>query len=113
MDASKRKKIESAGWKVGDTREFLAMSASEMEYVEFKLALAKKLVEARKAKKMTQMQLAHRLKSSQSRVARMEAGDVSVSIDLLVRSLFELGVPRKKIEKTMKLSMAHETRQMA
>ena len=35
--------------------------------------------------------------SSQSRVAKMEAGDPSVSVDLLIRTLFALGVNRKQV----------------
>jgi hypothetical protein len=35
------------------------------------------------------------LASSQSRVAKMEKGDPSVSIDLLIRSLFNLGMSKK------------------
>jgi ribosome-binding protein aMBF1 (putative translation factor) len=103
MDAKKRKKLEESGWRVGSAKEFLGLSPSEIEYVDLKLALAKNLVETRKAKKMTQVQLAHRLKSSQSRVAKMEAGDSSVSIDLLVRSLLELRSSRKEIERTIGL----------
>lgn len=104
MDANKRKKLESAGWKLGGAKEFLNLSPSEVEYVELKIALAKNLADTRRAKKMTQIELAHRLKSSQSRVAKMEAGDASVSIDLLVRSLFELRVSRKGIERSMGIS---------
>jgi transcriptional regulator with XRE-family HTH domain len=44
---------------------------------------------------MTQSDLARKLKSSQSRVAKMEAGEGSVSLDLLVRSLLVLGASSK------------------
>jgi transcriptional regulator with XRE-family HTH domain len=46
---------------------------------------------------MTQEQLARLLKSSQSRVAKMELGDPSVSLDLLVRSLLAMGTSRKNL----------------
>jgi hypothetical protein len=39
------------------------------------------------------------LKTSQSRLARMEAGDPSVSLDLLVRGLFALGVSPRDLLK--------------
>jgi transcriptional regulator with XRE-family HTH domain len=40
---------------------------------------------------MTQQQLATRLKSSQSRVAKIEAGARDVSLDLMFRGLFAVG----------------------
>jgi predicted XRE-type DNA-binding protein len=97
MNRAKKRRLESKGWKVGDTREFLNLSAEEAAYVELKLALSKNLQELRRQKKLTQEELARRLKSSQSRVAKMEAGDPSVSIDLLVRSLLALGASRKRL----------------
>jgi len=97
MKTAKRKELESKGWKVGTVREFLNLSPEESAYVELKLALSKNLQEYRRQKKLTQEELARRLKSSQSRVAKMEAGDPSVSLDLLVRSLLALGASRKHL----------------
>lgn len=110
MDANKKKKLEAAGWRVGDAKDFLGLSASEMEYIELKIALARNLASTRKAKKLTQTQLAEKLKSSQSRVAKMEAGDSSVSIDLLVRSLFELNVSTGELAKFIKSVPVHGTK---
>lgn len=97
MKSAKRKRLESKGWKVGSVRDFLNLSPEESAYVELKLALSKNLQEYRRQKKLTQEELARRLKSSQSRVAKMEAGDPSVSLDLLVRSLLALGASRKHL----------------
>jgi DNA-binding XRE family transcriptional regulator len=97
MNTAKKKRLESKGWKVGAAREFLNLSADEAAYVELKLALSKNLQEYRRQKRLTQKELARRLKSSQSRVAKMEAGDPSVSLDLLVRSLLVLGASRKRL----------------
>jgi DNA-binding XRE family transcriptional regulator len=97
MNSAKKRRLESKGWKVGTVREFLNLSAEEAAYVELKLALSKNLQEYRRQKNLTQEELARRLKSSQSRVAKMEAGDPSVSIDLLVRSLLALGASRKRL----------------
>jgi DNA-binding XRE family transcriptional regulator len=97
MNTAKKRRLESKGWKVGTAREFLNLSAEEAAYVELKLALSKNLQEYRRQKKLTQEELARRLKSSQSRVAKMEAGDPSVSLDLLVRSLLALGASRKRL----------------
>lgn len=85
------------GWKIGTVQEFLKLSPEEAAYIELKLALSKNLQSYRKTKRLTQIDLARRIKSSQSRVAKMEAGDPSVSLDLLVRSLFALGASKKRI----------------
>jgi predicted XRE-type DNA-binding protein len=97
MNTAKRKNLEAKGWKVGTAKEFLDLSPEEAAYVEVKLALSKNLQEYRKDKKLTQEQVARLLKSSQSRIAKMEAGDPSVSLDLLVRSLLALGASRKHL----------------
>ena len=101
MNNAKRKRLESKGWKIGSTKEFLSLSREEVAYVELKLALSRVLQEFRRRKRLTQHELARRLKSSQSRVAKMEAGDPSVSLDLIIRSLFALGASRKTLSQML------------
>ena len=101
MNTAKRKKLEKAGWKVGTAQEFLNLSFEEAAYVEVKLNLAKVLSNRRKSLRLTQLAVAKKIKSSQSRVAKMEAGDPSVSIDLLVRSLIALGETPTNLHKTL------------
>jgi ribosome-binding protein aMBF1 (putative translation factor) len=101
MNTAKRKRLEKAGWKVGTAEEFLNLSPEEAAYVEVKLNLAKVLSNRRKSLRMTQVALAKKIKSSQSRVAKMEAGDPSVSIDLLVRSLIALGETPTNLQKVL------------
>ena len=101
MDAARRKRLEKAGWKIGTAQEFLNLSKEEAAYVEVKLNLAKQLSRRRKSLRMTQVAVAKRIKSSQSRVAKMEAGDPSVSIDLLVRSLLALGETPANLQKAL------------
>lgn len=91
MDRTKRKRLEAAGWTVGSARDFLNLSDDETAFVDFKAALGETLQATRTAQRLSQTDVARRLGSSQSRVAKMEAADPSVSIDLLVRSLFKLG----------------------
>lgn len=91
MDKSKADRLESAGWRVGSVEEFLKLTPEESALVEIKLSLANRLRELRTAKNLVQSQLAASLGSSQSRVAKMEAGDPTVSIDLLLRALLLLG----------------------
>ncbi len=91
MDQNTRSDLESAGWRVGGAADFLRLTSEEAAFVEVKLALAKHLRELRQRKGWTQSAVAERLGSSQSRVAKMEASDPSVSVDLMVRSLLALG----------------------
>ncbi len=101
MNSMKKKRLERKGWKVGSAAEFLQLTPGESAYVEMKLLLGKNLRERRRDKSLTQEQLAHLLKSSQARVAKMETGDPSVSLDLLVRSLLALGESRKSVAKIL------------
>ena len=101
MKATKRAKLHAAGWAVGDAADFLDLSPAEAAYVELKLSLGLLLRHWRSTRKLTQMELARRLGSSQSRVAKMEAGDPTVSADLLLRSLLALGASRKDIASSL------------
>ena len=101
MDKKKKKFLESKGYKVGSVGELLGLSTEEEEYIEVKLALSHALAKQRRQSKLTQAQLAKMLKSSQSRVAKMEAGDPSVSVDLLVKSLIAMGADKKSIAKAI------------
>ena len=101
VKASKRKSLEAAGWRVSDADEFLGLSPEESAYIAMKLALSETLKEERIKKQLSQVEFARLIASSQSRVAKMEAADPSVSIDLLVKSLLALGVPRKKVARVI------------
>ena len=101
MDKSKKKRLKKAGWRVGSTSDFLRLTAEEQALIEQKLALAEYLKQCRRSKKLTQVQLAQVLHSSQSRVAKMEAGDPTVSIDLLLRSLLVLGTSPKQLARVI------------
>ena len=94
MRKIKRRKLEAKGWQVGSVQDFLGLSDEEAAYVELKLALSRSLRQWRTRHGVTQMELARRLRFSQSRIAKMEAADTSVSIDLLVRSLLTVGATR-------------------
>ena len=101
MDKRKKKLLESKGYKVGTVKQFLDLSTEESEYIGLKLALSVALAKRRKSRKLTQIQLAKILKSSQSRVAKMEKGDPSVSLDLLVKSLLAMGAKKENIAKAI------------
>jgi ribosome-binding protein aMBF1 (putative translation factor) len=97
MRQSKRQKLESKGWKVGGTKDFLGLSDEEAAYIELRLKLAEGLKARRHSRGVTQTQLAQSLKSSQSRIAKMESGDPTVSLDLLVKSLLYMGTSTREL----------------
>ena len=97
MRENKRKKLDAKGWKIGTAKDFLGMSDEEESYVNLRLRLAEGLKTRRQAYGVTQIGLAQAIKSSQSRVAKMEAGDPTVSLDLLVKSLFALGASNREL----------------
>jgi DNA-binding XRE family transcriptional regulator len=101
MKATKRTKLEAKGWKVGNAAEFLGLSEEEAAYIELKLTLANRVKAVRTLRQMTQQELAKRIDSSQSRVAKMETGAPSVSLDLIIKTLLALGVTNKEIARAI------------
>ena len=99
IDKNKRQRLEAEGWKVGTVDEFLGLTPEEATYVDLKLALSQQVREYRQTKRLTQVEMARLLKSSQSQVAKIETGDASVSLDLLIRSLIALGATRRELGK--------------
>ncbi len=109
MEKQLRQRLERAGWAVGDASDFLGLSDEESRLIETKLALAAGLRQRREKLGLTQSAFAGRLGSSQSRVAKMEAADRTVSLDLLFRALFLLGASRQEVARIL----AHGTRRRA
>lgn len=105
-----RKRLEAAGWRTGDARDFLDLTEAEAEFIEMKLALAQELRERRVAQHLNQTQVARMVGSSQSRIAKMEAGDPSVTIDLLIKTLLELGAARKDVARVVGRGLAMAVR---
>jgi DNA-binding XRE family transcriptional regulator len=91
MNNAKKTRLEAAGWQVGTAADFLGLSKQEAAFVEMKLALARFLRQVRIRRNLSQTRVATLLGSSQSRVAKMESGDPSVSVDLLLRSVLAVG----------------------
>jgi ribosome-binding protein aMBF1 (putative translation factor) len=102
MKGIKKRRLVRTGWVVGDSAQFLKLSVEEKRFIELKLALATGVRELRERKGLTQASLAHRLGSSQSRVAKMEAADRSVSLDLIMRSFLTIGATSTEIAKWIK-----------
>ena len=99
MDKKMMKRLEAAGWRIGDASEFLELTPEESAFVELKLALSRSLRLERDKQGVTQAVLAKLIGSSQSRVAKMEAGDPSVTVDLLMRALLVLGLTKRELSR--------------
>lgn len=102
MRSKKKAQLEAAGWTIGTAANFLGLDKEEAEFVEMKLALAQSLRHRRTARKLTQAQFARLLGSSQSRIAKMEAADPTVSLDLLVRSLLATGATGSDVARAIR-----------
>ncbi len=106
MREDKKRRLEAKGWKVGSTKEFLRLTDEESAYIDLKIRLADGLRDRRQRNRLSQVQLARMLRSSQSRIAKMEAGDPSVSLDLLIRSLLALGISDRELSRIIFTSRA-------
>jgi len=97
MRESKKKLLQKKGWRIGSAGEFLNLNDEESEYIELKLKLSQAFKNKRQQKGLTQVEAARVLRSSQSRIAKMETGDPSVSVDLLIRALLTMGATPKEL----------------
>ena len=98
MKTDKLERLRAAGWKVGSAEEFLQLSDDEARLVALKLSLIGAVKKSRIKRRLSQIDLARRMKSSQSRIAKIEAGDPSVSLDLIVRALIASGASSRDIQ---------------
>jgi DNA-binding XRE family transcriptional regulator len=101
MDPEKQRLLEADGWIVGDTQSFLGLSDAEMDYIDLALGLARALKQRRIQMGLTQQQAAEMIGTSQSRMAKMEAGHPAVTVDRLIRALFALGVRLRELSALM------------
>jgi DNA-binding XRE family transcriptional regulator len=101
MSQSRWNKLRKLGYRVMDTQEFLGLTDEEMVLIDLKIALIQKLKETRRLKRMTQQHLARLIHSSQSRIAMIEQGRSDVTLDLICRALFALGVTREGLGKAI------------
>jgi len=101
MEKRNKRQLKAKGYRIGDAKDFLGLSPEESAYIEMKLALSQALAQKRKQRRLTQLELARKLNSSQSRIAKMEKGDPTVSVDLLVKALLAMGATKKSIAKTI------------
>lgn len=101
MTPEKATALKEKGWHIGSTDEFLRLNKAESEYIELKMTLGKALARQRKQRHLTQKDFAKLMKTSQSRIARMEKGHPSVSLDIMVRFLLAMDISKSSIGKLM------------
>ena len=101
MSNAKLKRLKAAGWNTGSAKDFLQLSDEEAMLVELKLSLTDAVRQSRQKHGLSQIDLAQRVKSSQSRVAKLEAGDPTVSLDLIVRAFFATGGTRLELQRAV------------
>jgi DNA-binding XRE family transcriptional regulator len=101
MNRARKARLAAGGWRIGSAAEFLGLSKEEAAFVEMKLALARCLRELRIRRKLSQARVAELVGSSQSRVAKMESGDPSVTIDLLLRSVLAVGASPRDVARAL------------
>jgi ribosome-binding protein aMBF1 (putative translation factor) len=99
MAARRLKQLRKTGWKIGSTRESLGLSDEVARLVELELSLIDPVKEARRKRGLSQVDLAQRIGSSESRVAEIEAGDPSVSFDLIICALFAVGAGARELRR--------------
>ena len=101
MKTDKARRLRASGWKIGGASQFLGLTDQEAALVEVKLSLMDALRQARRKHGISQTELAKRMGSSQSRIAKIEAGDSSVSVDLILRALVASGASRRDLRQTL------------
>jgi len=104
MKTNKLERIKAAGWEIGNAGDFLQLNDEESRLLALKLSLISAVKKSRIKRKLSQIDLAKRMKSSQSRIAKIEAGDSSVSLDLIVRALIASGATTRDIQVAFKAS---------
>ncbi len=101
MKAFRKKRLEMAGFTIGTVQDFLRLSDGDVALIELKVSLIEMLKRVRAESRVTQQALAKKLGSSQSRVAKIEAGGADVTLDLICKALFALGVSRQALGKVI------------
>jgi ribosome-binding protein aMBF1 (putative translation factor) len=91
MLAKKRKALQAAGWKFGDAAEFLEMTDAERQMLDIRVEAALAVRRQREAMRLTQKELARRIKTSQPRMVRIEHAAQDVSLDQILEAYAAAG----------------------
>jgi predicted XRE-type DNA-binding protein len=91
MGPAKKARLEAAGYKFTTVGDWLGLSGEQRQLAEFRARVVAELRRRRAVRGLSQSALAKLLGSSQSRVAKVEAGAADVSLDLMLRAFFAVG----------------------
>lgn len=97
----RREELEKRSFRQTTIGDWLDLTPEQVEMIEMRVGLATMLRRLREREGMTQTDVARVLETSQPRVSKMESGDPTVTIDLLIRALLVLGVSRSKIARAL------------
>lgn len=86
-----RARLDAAGFRVGNAENFHRLTEPEHRLVDLRLVVSRAGRRAKCKRGKTQQELAAKLRSSQARVAKIEAGAAGISLDLAFRALFATG----------------------
>jgi DNA-binding XRE family transcriptional regulator len=101
MKSAKKQRLKAAGFKVGSADEFLALTPEESTLVSLRMSLAEQVRSRRLRLHYSQTELARRIGSSQSRIAKLEGAESDVSLELLIRALVATGANMREIGKVV------------
>ena len=91
MKTNKRKQLEAAGWNVGSAASFVELRDDEVTLLETGQSFGRRIKKLRASDGLTQTALEKTMRSSQSRVEKIESGHPGVALELMVRALLALG----------------------
>ncbi len=91
MDPKKKRALEAAGWRFGDAADFLGLTGEERQLLDARVEAALAVRRQRQALKVSQTQLASRIKTSQPRVVKIERAASDVSLDQILRAFAAAG----------------------
>ena len=97
MDTKKRKQLEAAGYQITDSADWLGLTPQEQAIVNMRVNFALEIERVRKASNITQRELADKIGTRQSGVARMLNNPTTATIDSLIKTLLALGASPKRI----------------
>ena len=91
MDVEKRSRLKAKGWVEVDLADWLGLDDADMRVIDLRVSLVKAIRRRREAAGVGQTVLARRIGTSQPNIAKIEAGGIGVSLDLLMTVSFATG----------------------
>ena len=97
ISPEKKKRLEEAGWTVGDYGDVFGLTAEDRAFVEMRLAAAREVDRLLSKQKVTQKELAARMGTRQPSISKMLREPAEATFDFLFRALLALGATPQSI----------------